>query len=59
MTAATAAPAPTSTMPRAKFDPALLLVVPAAAFMLLVFVYPFLNGLVDSFNPKEGGRLAN
>ena len=27
--------------------------------MLLVFVYPFLNGLVDSFNPKEGGWLAN
>ena len=56
MTAATAAPAKTS---RAMFDPALLLVVPAAAFMLLVFVYPFLNGLVDSFNPKEGGWLAN
>jgi putative spermidine/putrescine transport system permease protein len=56
MTAATAAPAKTS---HAMFDPALLLVVPAAAFMLLVFVYPFLNGLVDSFNPKEGGWLAN
>jgi len=49
----------TDTTPRANFDPALLLVVPAAAFMLLVFVYPFLNGLVDSFNPKEGGWLAN
>ena len=59
MTAASAAPATTATTPRAKFDPALLLVVPAAAFMLLVFVYPFLNGLVDSFNPKEGGWLAN
>src|ERR1700682_1055456 len=59
MTLVTAVPAPTATTSRAVFDPALLLVVPAAAFMLLVFVYPFLNGLVDSFNPKEGGWLAH
>ena len=45
--------------PRATFDRALLLVVPAAAFMLLLFVYPFLYGLALSFNPKEGGALAN
>ena len=45
--------------PRAAFDRALLLVVPAAAFMLLLFVYPFLYGLMLSFNPKEGGALAN
>jgi putative spermidine/putrescine transport system permease protein len=45
--------------PRAAFDRALLLVVPAAAFMLLLFVYPFLYGLALSFNPKEGGALAN
>jgi putative spermidine/putrescine transport system permease protein len=45
--------------PRAPFDRALLLVIPAAAFMLLLFVYPFLYGLVLSFNPKEGGWLAN
>ena len=45
--------------PRAVFDRALLLVVPAAAFMLLLFVYPFLYGLALSFNPKEGGALAN
>ena len=44
---------------RAPFDRALLLVVPAAAFMLLLFVYPFLYGLALSFNPKEGGALAN
>jgi hypothetical protein len=31
--------------PREAFDRALLLVVPAAAFMLLLFVYPFLYGL--------------
>src|SRR5205085_7575128 len=59
MTSASAAPAPSATMRRATFDRTLLLVVPAAAFMLLVFVYPFLNGLVDSFEPKEGGWLAN
>ena len=45
--------------PRMVFDRALLLVVPAAAFMLLLFVYPFLYGLALSFNPKEGGALAN
>jgi putative spermidine/putrescine transport system permease protein len=55
MTAAAAA----DTAPRAPFDRVLLLVVPAAAFMLLLFVYPFLYGLVLSFNPKAGGTLAN
>lgn len=45
--------------PRAPFDRALLLVVPAAAFMLLLFVYPFLHGLVLSFIPKDGDWLAN
>lgn len=44
---------------RAHFDRTLLLVVPAAAFMLLLFVYPFIYGLLLSFNPKEGGALAN
>ncbi len=44
---------------RAPSDRALLLVIPAAAFMLLLFVYPFLYGLVLSFNPKQGGWLAN
>ena len=44
---------------RAPFDRVLLLVVPAAAFMLLLFVYPFLYGLWLSFQPKEGGALAN
>ncbi len=36
-----------------------LLVLPAAAFLLLLFVYPFLYGLWISFQPKEGGLLAN
>ncbi len=30
-----------------------------AAFMLLLFVYPFLYGLALSFEPKEGGALGN
>jgi putative spermidine/putrescine transport system permease protein len=54
-TAATAGAAPS----RLPFDRALLLVVPAAAFMLALFVYPFLYGLLLSFNPKEGGALEN
>ena len=36
-----------------------LLVVPAAAFLLLTFVYPFLYGLLLSFHPKAGGALGN
>ena len=49
----------TAAKSRMPLDPALLLVVPAAAFMLLLFVYPFLYGLLLSFNPNEGGWLAN
>jgi putative spermidine/putrescine transport system permease protein len=45
--------------PRAPFDRTLLLVVPAAAFMLLLFVYPFAYGLLLSFEPGQGGWLAN
>ncbi len=36
-----------------------LLVLPAVLFLLALFVYPFLYGLVLSFNPKSGGVLAN
>ena len=43
---------------RASVDRTLLLVVPAAAFMLLLFVYPFLYGLVLSFNPNSHAYLA-
>ena len=42
---------------RAPFDRTLLLVVPAALFMLLLFVYPFLYGLVAVVQ-AEGGRRA-
>ena len=36
-----------------------LLVLPGVIFVLALFVYPFLYGLVLSFTPKEGGWLAN
>ena len=44
---------------RPAFDRTLLLVLPATAFMFLLFVYPFLYGLGLSFDPKEGNWLAN
>ena len=47
---------PPRPLAREPFDRTLLLVVPAALFMLLLFVYPFLYGLALSFEPKEGGR---
>ena len=40
-------------------DGVTLLVLPAVAFVLLLFVYPFLYGLALSFAPKEGGTFAN
>ena len=42
------------------FDAVTLLVVPAAIFSLLLFVYPFAFGFILSFEPKAGGNwLAN
>jgi putative spermidine/putrescine transport system permease protein len=40
-------------------DGVTLLVLPAAAVIVALFVYPFLYGLVLSFHPKQGGWLAN
>ena len=40
-------------------DGVTLLAVPAALFMLALFVYPFLYGLVLSFRPNEGDWLGN
>lgn len=40
-------------------DGVTLLMLPALLFVLGVFVYPFLYGLVLSFNPLEGDALAN
>ncbi|WP_306225954.1 ABC transporter permease [Bosea beijingensis] len=36
-----------------------LLVLPAILFLLALFIYPFLYGLVLSFEPKQGGMFAN
>lgn len=41
------------------FDRTLVLVAPATIFLLLIFVYPFLYGLLLSFNPPEGDWLHN
>src|SRR6516165_5168629 len=40
-------------------DRTVLLVVPGVLLVLLLFIYPFLYGLVLSFEPKEGSGLAN
>lgn len=40
-------------------DRAALLVAPATAIMVLLFVYPFLYGLQLSFRPDSGGPLSN
>ncbi|KFC65807.1 putative ABC transporter (Permease protein) [Bosea sp. LC85] len=41
------------------YDGITLLALPAAGFLVLLFVYPFLYGLFLSFKPKAGGLLAN
>ena len=40
-------------------DGVTLLVIPGVVFVLALFIYPFLYGLVLSFHPKQGGWLAN
>jgi putative spermidine/putrescine transport system permease protein len=40
-------------------DAVTLLVIPAVLFVLVLFIYPFLYGLVLSFRPKAGGWMAN
>jgi len=47
------------TTPGATFDRTLLLVVPAAAFMVILFVYPFLYGLACSFDSVKDCKLAS
>jgi putative spermidine/putrescine transport system permease protein len=46
-------------MKRWRIDPVVMLVAPATAFLVLVFAYPFLYGLLLSFRPLEGGWNAN
>jgi putative spermidine/putrescine transport system permease protein len=41
------------------FDRTLWLVMPATMFMVLLFIYPFLYGLLLSFNPAAGDWLTN
>ena len=48
-----------ATLARRGLDGTTLLVMPAALFVLALFVYPFLYGLVLSFQPKIGGAFAN
>lgn len=40
-------------------DGTTLLVLPGLIFMIALFVYPFLYGVVDSLTPKEGAWYAN
>ncbi len=40
-------------------DPVMWMVVPATIFMLAVFIYPFLHGLMLSFEPLDGGAWSN
>jgi putative spermidine/putrescine transport system permease protein len=40
-------------------DAVTLLVLPGVVFVLALFIYPFLYGLVLSFHPKQGDWLAN
>ncbi len=51
----------TSGMPGGPWkDPAYWMLAPATFFILVVFVYPFLDGLILSFHPMNGGGpLAN
>lgn len=46
-------------MAAAGWDRTTLLVVPAAVFVVLLFIYPFAYGLVLSFQPAKGGAFAN
>ncbi len=48
-----------ATLARNGIDGVTLLLLPAALFVIGLFVYPFLFGLVLSFHPKEGDWLAN
>ncbi|MFS2036888.1 ABC transporter permease [Polaromonas sp. CT11-55] len=57
--AALATPTPAAQHARPPLDPAVMLVAPAAAVMIMFFVYPFAYGLLLSFQPAQGGVLQN
>ena len=46
-------------MAAAGWDRTTLLVLPAAVFVVLLFIYPFAYGLVLSFQPAKGGAFTN
>ncbi len=48
-----------ATLARNGVDGVTLLLLPAALFIVALFIYPFLFGLVLSFQPKTGDWLAN
>ncbi len=48
-----------ASLARRGIDGVTLLALPAIVFILLLFIYPFLYGLVLSFEPKAGAWLAN
>jgi putative spermidine/putrescine transport system permease protein len=47
------------TLAERQLDRTVLLVIPGVLIVLALFIYPFLYGLVLSFEPKEGGALQN
>lgn len=53
------APSLRERLARRGIDGTTLLVLPAALTILALFVYPFIEGLVLSFLPRQGGALAN
>lgn len=48
-----------SALARRGIDGVTLLLLPAVLFIIALFIYPFLYGLVLSFEPKVGGMFAN
>lgn len=47
------------TLAQRGFDGVTMLLLPAILFIVALFIYPFIYGLVLSFEPKVGGWLAN
>ncbi len=47
------------TLAQRGFDGVTMLLLPAILFVVALFIYPFLYGLVLSFQPKAGGMFAN
>lgn len=52
-----AAPSLRSRLAASGLDGVTLLLLPAALFLVALFVYPFLYGFILSFEPKTGGGI--